>query len=145
MSKWILPFEDIEQTDVAQAGGKGASLGALAGKGFPVPPGFVVSAEACRSFFRDVDLHQEVAQFSSTHPDTWADRCETVRRKIHCAEMDTALSDAILSAHADLMAGRNLKPCARFEAQPPRKISMMQVLPGNMPLITMSTIRIFFP
>lgn len=68
MSKWILPFEDIGRTDVSVAGGKGANIGALVGKGFPVPPGFVVSAEACQSFFRDINLPQEAAQFSNTHP-----------------------------------------------------------------------------
>jgi len=68
MSKWILPFEDIGRTGVSVAGGKGANLGELVGKGFPVPPGFVVSAEACQSFFRDINLHQEIAQFSNTHP-----------------------------------------------------------------------------
>ncbi len=107
MSKWILPFEDIEKTDVAVAGGKGANLGELVGKGFPVPPGFVVSAEACRSFFSDIDIQQEVAQFSNTHPDTWKDRCATVQKKIHAADMSPALSGAILSAHADLMANRS--------------------------------------
>lgn len=106
MRQWILPFEEIRPTDMAVAGGKGVNLGTLAGKGFPVPPGFVVSAEACRSFFRDIDLDQEVAQFSNTPPDTWENRCETVQRKIHAAGMDTALSKAILSAHADLMASR---------------------------------------
>lgn len=107
MRHWILPFEDIRRTDVAIAGGKGANLGELVGKGFPVPPGFVVSAEACQSFFRDIDLQQEVTQFSTTHPDTWADLCETVQRKIHVANMGTALSNAILSAHTDLTASRN--------------------------------------
>ena len=68
MSKWILPFEDIGRTDVSVAGGKGANIGALVGKGFPVPPGFVVSAEACQSFFRDINLPQEATQFSNTHP-----------------------------------------------------------------------------
>ena len=107
MRTWILPFEDIGRTDVSVAGGKGANLGELVGKGFPVPPGFVVSAKACQSFFRDIDLHQEVVQFSNKHPDTWGDHCEIVQRKVHAAEMGTALSSAILSAHADLMASRD--------------------------------------
>ena len=106
MRKWILPFEDIGQTDVAVAGGKGANLEALVGKDFPVPPGFVVCADACRSFFREIDNQQEVAQFANTHPDTWGNRCATVQKRIHAADMGTALSAAILSAHADLMAGR---------------------------------------
>ena len=111
MSNWILPFEDIGRKDVALAGGKGANLGALVRKGFPVPPGFVVSAEACRSFFRDIDLHQEVTQFSNMQPDSWGELCATIQKKIHAANMGTELSDTILSAHADLMA--TLNPEAR--------------------------------
>jgi pyruvate,water dikinase len=107
MRTWILPFEDIGRTDVAVAGGKGANLGELVGKGFPVPSGFVVSAEACRSFFNEIDLQQEVTQFSDTQPDSWGELCATVQKKIHAADMGTVLSDAILSAHADLIAGRN--------------------------------------
>ena len=107
MRKWILSFEDIGRTDVAVAGGKGANLGVLVRKGFPVPPGFVVSAEACRSFFNEIDLQQKVAQFSDTQPDTWGELCATVQKKIHAADMGKVLTDAILSAHADLIAGWN--------------------------------------
>jgi pyruvate,water dikinase len=42
----ILPLGDPACTDVARAGGKGASLARLAALGLPVPPGFVVPADA---------------------------------------------------------------------------------------------------
>jgi phosphoenolpyruvate synthase/pyruvate phosphate dikinase len=81
MKSWILPFKDIGRRDVAVAGGKGANLGELVGEGFPVPPGFVVSAEACHSFFRDIDLEQEVKQLSDSHPDTWGNIVRKFRKK----------------------------------------------------------------
>ena len=34
----VLRLEDIRRGDIAIAGGKGANLGELIGKGFPVPP-----------------------------------------------------------------------------------------------------------
>jgi pyruvate,water dikinase len=108
----IISFEDIRQTDVDVAGGKGTNLGALVSKGFPVPPGFVVSAEACRHFFREFDLQQEVAQFSDAPPDAWGKLYTTVQKKILAADIGTVLSDSILSAHADLMA--NQTPETRF-------------------------------
>ena len=37
-------FDEAACEDVAVAGGKGASLAAMAGAGLPVPPGFVVPA-----------------------------------------------------------------------------------------------------
>ncbi|MGN6609685.1 MAG: phosphoenolpyruvate synthase [Jatrophihabitans sp.] len=39
-------FDQLSLADVAQVGGKGANLGELVGAGFPVPTGFVVTAEA---------------------------------------------------------------------------------------------------
>ncbi|HEY6685301.1 MAG TPA: phosphoenolpyruvate synthase [Propionibacteriaceae bacterium] len=39
-------FEEIGLTDVALVGGKGANLGELTGAGLPVPPGFVITADA---------------------------------------------------------------------------------------------------
>jgi pyruvate,water dikinase len=43
---YIAWFGDIGLADVASVGGKGANLGELTGAGLPVPPGFVVTAEA---------------------------------------------------------------------------------------------------
>lgn len=44
--KSILRFQEIGLKDVGQAGGKGANLGELTAAGLPVPPGFVISADA---------------------------------------------------------------------------------------------------
>ena len=46
--KYILWFHEIDKEDVAIVGGKGANLGEMTQAGFPVPPGFVVNAEAYR-------------------------------------------------------------------------------------------------
>lgn len=42
----MLRFDDDACTDVARAGGKGASLARMTSYGLPVPPGFVVPADA---------------------------------------------------------------------------------------------------
>jgi phosphohistidine swiveling domain-containing protein len=44
-----LRFDQIEETACDQAGGKGYTLARLRQAGFPVPPGFVVTAEAYRA------------------------------------------------------------------------------------------------
>ncbi|MST32833.1 phosphoenolpyruvate synthase, partial [Acidimicrobiaceae bacterium USS-CC1] len=43
---YVAWFRDLGKSDTAVAGGKGANLGELARAGFPVPDGFVVTAEA---------------------------------------------------------------------------------------------------
>lgn len=45
--KW---FEELGKTDVAQVGGKGANLGEVTRAGLPVPPGFVITAQAYNFF-----------------------------------------------------------------------------------------------
>lgn len=45
-SSTVVTFAALGAADAAVAGGKGANLGELAGAGFPVPPGFVVTAHA---------------------------------------------------------------------------------------------------
>jgi pyruvate, water dikinase len=42
----VLAFGEAECTEVACAGGKGSSLARMAALGLPVPPGFVVPANA---------------------------------------------------------------------------------------------------
>ena len=44
--RFVAWFEDVARADVERVGGKGANLGEMTRAGFPVPPGFVVTAEA---------------------------------------------------------------------------------------------------
>lgn len=54
-------FKNISKKDVAIAGGKGASLGEMTGAKIPVPPGFVVLANAFDRFLEETQLKEEIA------------------------------------------------------------------------------------
>ncbi len=58
--KFIKPFQEISKTDVALAGGKGASLGEMTQAGIPVPPGFVLLANAFEHFITTTELAVEI-------------------------------------------------------------------------------------
>lgn len=58
--KWIFEFDEIDKEDVGLAGGKGANLGEMVQAGFPIPPGFIVSAEAYRYFIETNDLQKQI-------------------------------------------------------------------------------------
>jgi pyruvate,orthophosphate dikinase len=47
---WVVPFADGDASMRELLGGKGANLAEMARIGLPVPPGFIVTTEACRSF-----------------------------------------------------------------------------------------------
>lgn len=61
-SPFILPLSQVTSKDLAIAGGKGASLGEMINAGVPVPPGFVVTTHAYRSFMERDALYQKVEQ-----------------------------------------------------------------------------------
>ena len=55
-------FKQISKKDVPIAGGKGANLGEMFNSGFPVPPGFVISAEAYRAFLKEKKLDKKIQE-----------------------------------------------------------------------------------
>src|SRR4026208_728482 len=50
-NKWVYLFDDGPGDDKALLGGKGAGLCEMTRAGLPVPPGLVVTTEACNAFF----------------------------------------------------------------------------------------------
>lgn len=107
MSEKILGLEDVGREDVAIAGGKGANLGEMVQSGFPVPPGFIVPAAACREFFAHIGLAGELEGLNDLTSDEVAPRCRQIRNLIEGAELPADLSQAIMSAHAELMNTRS--------------------------------------
>src|SRR6266436_4057399 len=51
--KWVYLFEEGSGDDKSLLGGKGAGLCEMTHAGLPVPPGLVVTTEACNAFFEN--------------------------------------------------------------------------------------------
>lgn len=104
----IKKFENINRTDTAIAGGKGASLGEMTQAGMPVPPGFVVTVEAFEEFLRDADLGVELgtALRDVRHEDinSVEEVSKKIRDLIHDADFPEALGDEIKKAYHELNA-----------------------------------------
>ena len=58
--KAIAWFEEVGRGDIPIAGGKGANLGELTGAGVPVPPGFIVTADAYYQFLQESSLVERI-------------------------------------------------------------------------------------
>lgn len=56
-------FREIDKNDVGLVGGKGANLGEMTQAGVPVPPGFVVTAEAYFYFLYTNQLGEKIRNF----------------------------------------------------------------------------------
>jgi phosphohistidine swiveling domain-containing protein len=88
---YVQPFSAIDATDVAYAGGKGATLARLFQAGLPVPPGCVLSPEACAVFL----AVQHVSPTSS--PDAI---CQTLRTAPLPAALEADLRTALAAVPA---------------------------------------------
>jgi pyruvate,water dikinase len=90
----VLPFAETACLDVTQAGGKGSSLARMAALGLPVPPGFVIPADALAGALPDRgDELRALAQRQDS---------EAAQALIRTVELEPALREAVLSAYAAL-------------------------------------------
>jgi pyruvate,water dikinase len=55
--KW---FSELSNKDIAIAGGKGASLAEMYNSKFPIPPGFMITAQAYSYFIEKTNLNKEI-------------------------------------------------------------------------------------
>jgi pyruvate, water dikinase len=88
----VLPFAERDCLEVARAGGKGSSLARMASLGLPVPPGFVVPAEALADALPDGGAElQALAERQDA---------EAAQALIRTVELDPELRRAVLDAYA---------------------------------------------
>ena len=67
MSKYVYAFAEGNKDLKDLLGGKGANLAEMAGMGLPVPPGFIVSTEACRAYLDTGTLPAELSAQVDEH------------------------------------------------------------------------------
>src|SRR3989344_3601451 len=58
--KLVVWFKDVDKNDIALVGGNGANLGEMTKSDFPVPQGFIVTAQAYYQFINENDLSQKI-------------------------------------------------------------------------------------
>ena len=105
---FIKTFSKLRKTDAGIAGGKGASLGEMTNASIPVPPGFVVLADAFERFLAETGLVQEVdAQLDKVNVEDVASverASETLDARITGAKMPADIAAEIMAAHQTLGA-----------------------------------------
>jgi pyruvate,water dikinase len=62
----ILWLSEVTKEDVGKVGGKGANLGEMTRAGFPVPPGFVVTADAYYQYLQENHLEEKIQELLNT-------------------------------------------------------------------------------
>ncbi len=108
MAKMIMWFEEITKDDVAVAGGKGANLGEMTRAGFPVPPGFVITADVYFKFLEATGIKEKIAEilWGLNVEDTEAllRASQQIQELIKAQEVPPEIANEILAAYDALAA-----------------------------------------
>lgn len=94
--KDILLFTDEQAQHIAFSGGKGANLSKMTRAGFPVPTGFIVTAQAYSRFIAQADfLAKEIARFDYAHPQKLVKQTELLKTKLSALPLPASLRKEI--------------------------------------------------
>ena len=107
MSRYVLDFRDIDQTQIAIAGGKGAHLGELSRiEGIHVPAGFCVTTDAFQRIMAEApsidDRLDLLSRLTPDNRDTIRTVSAEIRQTIEQIRMPNDLASAITSSLARL-------------------------------------------
>ncbi len=104
--KYIKWFEELSKDDVDIAGGKGANLGEMASAGLPIPPGYVVLANAYEEFIERTGLKDEIKEILESYDlsdnEQLEEACEKIQSKIIEQEMPEDIKEEIIKAYREL-------------------------------------------
>jgi pyruvate, water dikinase len=107
--KAIAWFEEIGKADIPIAGGKGANLGEMTKAQIPVPPGFIVTADAYFRFMQEAKLTDKVrTRLKILNPKNTRQLQETafeIKQMITQASMPQDMADDIKKAYQKMRQG----------------------------------------
>ncbi len=101
MKKWVFNFNEGNAEQKSLLGGKGANLAEMTNIGLPVPPGFIVSTEACLKYYQD---NKELNSYIIEQIDNHLNELEIVTGKIF-GDIENPLLVSIRSGAAVSMPG----------------------------------------
>ncbi|MDO8428263.1 MAG: phosphoenolpyruvate synthase [Candidatus Diapherotrites archaeon] len=92
MTENILWFNQIQKSDLEIVGGKGLNLGIMTQAKFPVPPGFVVTAQAYFKYIQETGIKEKILQLANSIDVDNNEELETVSAKIRALVKNTKMS-----------------------------------------------------
>ncbi|EKD86262.1 MAG: hypothetical protein ACD_37C00384G0002, partial [uncultured bacterium] len=111
--KNVLWFSEVDKNDIALVGGKGANLGEMTQAGFPVPNGFIVTAQAYYAFLKDNNLEKKIKNLLNTlnfeNPHSLKQVSQIIKKEIITGELSEDLKLDIYNAYKKL--GGPLSDC----------------------------------
>ena len=116
--KILLWFKDIDKDDGGIVGGKGANLGEMISAGFPVPDGFVVTAQAYFAAIEHNDIKDKIKHLLENvdvhDPTALSSAATRVKSLIRAMDVPREISLAVMKAYHKL--GKNMLVAIRSSA-----------------------------
>ncbi|MBS3083198.1 phosphoenolpyruvate synthase [Candidatus Pacearchaeota archaeon] len=110
-SSWVKWFSELSNKDVSIAGGKGASLAEMYNSKFPVPPGFIITAQGYDYFIEKSGLRQQIFNILSSINVEDTSQLEAMAKKIRHlieeASMPADMKSEISEAYEVLDVDKN--------------------------------------
>lgn len=104
--KFVLWFGEVGKEDTALVGGKGANLGEMTRAGLAVPPGFIVTAGAYKSFVQVNKLQDRIRAILKVtdvnRPEQLQEASEKIKKLILEGKIPKPIVVEILKAYGDL-------------------------------------------
>ncbi|MEK9143731.1 MAG: phosphoenolpyruvate synthase [Patescibacteria group bacterium] len=107
--KFVVWFNEVDKEDIAIVGGKGANLGEMTKAGFPVPTGFIVTAQAYMHFLDVTRIRPKIEtalhQLDVNDSNALDKASKTVRDLITKCEFPRDIANEVIHAYFNLDQG----------------------------------------
>jgi pyruvate,water dikinase len=101
-------FESLRKTDIPSVGGKNANLGEMISAGFPVPPGFAITAYSYKRFIEETGIASKIYEIiretvtNPNDPKLYEIASKKIRELVEATPMPKDIENAIRPAYEDL-------------------------------------------
>jgi len=104
--KTISWFKEISKDNISIVGGKGANLGEMYNLGMPVPPGFMVNADAYKEFIERANIKEKITQILSglnvENNEELQNKANEVQKLIIATEIPDDIKEEIIDAYESM-------------------------------------------
>jgi pyruvate,water dikinase len=112
IQKWIFWFDELGQEHNNIVGKKCANLGEMTRIGIPVPPGFALSLEAYKRFFKETNASREIQEYLNQElPENikeWEQASKAIMQIVESKEMPKSMAESISSDYEELCDKTNI-------------------------------------
>lgn len=106
---FVLWFSEVDKEDIPRVGGKGANLGEMTKAGFPVPNGFIVTAQAYFHFLDEAHLRDDLADLlhglNVANSEQLEKTSKEIQKRITKAEFPKDIAVEVMHAYFKLEKG----------------------------------------